>query len=108
MSATPPPDPVDFAFPGTELVDPSAVFAGPGYEAPRIRTDPLAVTALVLALIFFVPLVPLAGAVLGAWALRVLPARRRAGYGLAVAAAVLGAVITVLQALIAGLYVLAV
>ena len=36
-----------FVFPGTESLDPREVFAGPGYQAPRQRTDPAAVVTLV-------------------------------------------------------------
>ena len=38
-------------FPGTEELNPAEIFAGPGYQAPPVRTDPVAIAALGLGLL---------------------------------------------------------
>ena len=43
VSTTSPP--ARLPFPGTEQINPAEVFSGPGYQAPRTRTDPAAVAA---------------------------------------------------------------
>lgn len=68
MSTTPPQRPEPF--PGTEGLDHAALFSGPGYNAPVPRTDPVAVAALVLALVSLIPGAGLLAALLGAWALQ--------------------------------------
>ncbi|WP_243896161.1 DUF4190 domain-containing protein [Actinomyces bowdenii] len=62
--------PEGFVFPGTEEINPFAVFSGPGYQAPQPRTDRVATMALVLALLPFIPGAGLLAACLGWWALR--------------------------------------
>jgi len=47
--------PEGFVFPGTEVLDPREVFAGPGYQAPQQRTDPVAVIALVMTVFTLFP-----------------------------------------------------
>lgn len=49
-------------FPGTEQVNPAIVFSGPGYNAPRRHTPPVAILALLVALAS--PLAALLGVVL--------------------------------------------
>lgn len=77
-------------FPGTEDLRPAEVFAGPGYQAPRTRTSPLAVTALVLALLSVIPAVGLIAAVVGALALSAMRQRYQTGQSLAWFAIVVG------------------
>ena len=76
--------PEGFVFPGTEVLDPREVFAGPGYQAPQQRTDPVAVIALVMTVFTLFPGFGALAALTGWWALRRLrrgwessPARRR-------------------------------
>ena len=47
--------PEGFVFPGTEVLDPREIFAGPGYQAPRQRTDPVATISLILTVLAPVP-----------------------------------------------------
>lgn len=77
-------------FPGTEQLRPAEVFAGPGYQAPRARTSPLAVTALVLALLSFVPALGLIAAAIGALALSTMRHRYETGQSLAWFAIIVG------------------
>lgn len=77
VSTTPPP--ARPPFPGTEQIDPAEVFSGPGYQAPRTRTDPAAVAALILGLLFFIPGAGAIAAILGLWALRRLRGSYDAG-----------------------------
>ena len=67
--------PEGFVFPGTEMLDPHEVFAGPGYQAPQQRTDPVAAIVLVLTLLSPFPGFGATAAIMGWWALR----RARAG-----------------------------
>lgn len=97
-------DPVDLVFPGTEEIDQSAVFSGPGYRAPKIPTEPTATTALILSLLFFVPFLPLLGVGFGIVGLRRCADRRRNGHGLAVAGIVIGAVVSAIQLMVFVLY----
>ena len=62
-----------------EQIDPAEVFSGPGYQAPRTRTDPAAVAALILGLLFFIPGTGAIAAILGLWALRRLRGSYDAG-----------------------------
>lgn len=62
--------PEDFVFPGTESINPFEVFSGPGYLAPTPRTDPIATTAMVFALLSFIPGASLLAIGFGWWALR--------------------------------------
>lgn len=77
VSTTPPP--ARAPFPGTEQIDPAEVFSGPGYQAPRTRTDPAAVAALILGLLSFIPGAGAIAAILGLWALRRLRGSYDAG-----------------------------
>lgn len=97
-------DPVDLVFPGTEDIDASAVFSGPGYKAPEIKTESTALTSLVLSLLFFIPALPLLGVVFGVVGLQRCANRRRNGQGLAIAGIVIGAVVTAIQLMVLYLY----
>ena len=61
--------PEGFVFPGTESINPFEVFSGPGYQAPRPRTDPVATAALVCALLSFLPGLGVLAAGFGWWSL---------------------------------------
>ena len=68
------------AFPGTDGVDPAAVFRGPGYQSPLPPTNGVATTALWLTLVgVFLPPVLLVSAVLGGIGLARAPRLHRAG-----------------------------
>ncbi|MCL3778492.1 MULTISPECIES: DUF4190 domain-containing protein [unclassified Actinomyces] len=82
-------------FPGTEHLSPVEVFSGPGYQAPRSATDPVAVVALVLGVLSVVPGVGLLAAAAGGWALRRLRGRWASGLGMAWFAVVMGCATTV-------------
>lgn len=87
--------PAGFVFPGTEDIDPFMVFSGPGYQAPQPRTDPVAVAALVLALLSFLPGAGLLAAGLGWWALQRLRSNWATGQAQAWMGVVLGTASTV-------------
>ena len=70
-------------FPGTEELNPAEIFAGPGYQAPPVRTDPVAIAALGLGLLSLVPAVGLLAAAMGWWALT--RARNRYSTGVSMA-----------------------
>lgn len=95
-------------FPGTEDVDPSEVFAGPGYRAPVIGNHPLAIASVILGVLGLIPGLGIAAIVCGHLGLHALQAaeERRGGQGLAIAGLVLGYVFTVLW-LLGGLAALA-
>lgn len=82
-------------FPGTEGLDPSLVFGRPGYNAPVPRTDPVAVAALVTALLSVIPGLGLIAASTGAWALRRLRRSWDTGLTLAWTGVVVGSATTV-------------
>lgn len=67
-------------FPGTENLNAAEVFGTPGYQAPRARTSPLAVAALVAGLASAIPGVGLVAVLLGTVGVR----RLRYRYGSAV------------------------
>ncbi|MDO5700131.1 MAG: DUF4190 domain-containing protein [Bowdeniella nasicola] len=99
-----PVDPVDVVFPGTENLDAAAVFAQPGYTAPPIVTEPSAIAALVFAMIFFIPAVPVIGVILGIVALNRCARLRRNGRGMATSAIVIGAILSAIHLMIALLW----
>ena len=80
--------PEGFVFPGTEGLDPREVFAGPGYQAPQQRTDPVAVIALVMTVFTLFPGFGALAALTGWWALR----RLRGSYATGHAQAWLGVI----------------
>ena len=82
--------PPGFIFPGTENLNPAEIFSGPGYTAPRPRTDSGATAALTCGLLGFIPLVGVAGIILGTVALRRLRHSYDSGEGLAWLGLVLG------------------
>lgn len=84
------------AFPGTQDIDLQAVFAGPGYQAPRTRTDPVAVAALVLAVLAGIPGAGLVGALLGVAAIGRLRESYDTGVGQAWFAVIVGGAATVI------------
>ena len=88
--------PPGFVFPGTENLDPAEIFAGPGYTAPRPRTDSGATAALTCGLLGFIPLVGVAAIILGISALRRLHHSYNSGEGLAWLGLILGAVSLIL------------
>ena len=73
--------PEGFVFPGTEMLDPHEVFAGPGYQAPQQRTDPVAAIVLVLTLLSPFPGFGATAAIMGWWALRRLRRSYAGGHG---------------------------
>ncbi|QPL05363.1 MULTISPECIES: DUF4190 domain-containing protein [Actinomyces] len=77
-------------FPGTEHLNAAEVFSGPGYQAPRSTTDPVAVVALVLGVFSVVPGVGLLAAATGTWALRRQRGRWASALGMAWFAVVVG------------------
>ena len=83
--------PPGFVFPGTENLDPAEIFSGPGYTAPRPRTDSGATAALVCGLLSFIPLVGVAAIILGIVALRRLRHSYDSGEGMAWLGFILGA-----------------
>ncbi|AYD91025.1 DUF4190 domain-containing protein [Actinomyces sp. 2119] len=83
------------AFPGTEMLQPSEVFAGPGYQAPQPRTDPVAALALGCTLLSLVPGVGILALGLGLWGARRVRTRFATGASLARLAVVVGAAATV-------------
>ncbi|MDO4900459.1 DUF4190 domain-containing protein [Actinomyces sp.] len=87
--------PADFVFPGTEQLNPGEIFAGPGYQAPRQRTDTAAVAALVCAVLGFIPGLGMLALGLGCLALRRLRGGYGTGHGQAWFATVVGAATTV-------------
>ena len=88
--------PPGFVFPGTENLDPAEIFSGPGYTAPRPRSDSGATAALVCGLLSFIPLVGVAAIILGINALRRLHHSYNSGEGLAWLGLILGAVFVIL------------
>ena len=88
--------PPGFVFPGTENLDPAEIFAGPGYTAPRPRSDSGATAALVCGLLSFIPFVGVAAIILGISALRRLRHSYDSGEGLAWLGLILGGVSVIL------------
>ncbi|MBW3068206.1 DUF4190 domain-containing protein [Actinomyces sp. 594] len=86
--------PADFVFPGTEKLNPREIFVGPGYQAPRQRTEPAAVAALVCAVLSPIPGVGLLALGLGIFALRRIRNSYDTGHGQAWFAIVVGAATT--------------
>ena len=82
--------PSGFVFPGTEHLNPAEIFSGPGYTAPRPRSDSGATAALVCGLLSFIPLIGVAAIFLGISALRRLRHSYDSGEGLAWLGLVLG------------------
>ncbi|PZU32270.1 MAG: imidazolonepropionase [Actinomyces sp.] len=100
MSQEQPVDPVrivpqGFVFPGTESLDPREVFAGPGYQAPRQHTDPVAVVALVTTVLSPFPGFGAIAALTGWWALRRLRRSYATGHAQARLGIVVGSATTV-------------
>ena len=93
--------PPGFIFPGTEDLNPAEIFSGPGYTAPRPRTDSGATAALVCGLLGLVPLVGVAAIILGIGALRRLRRSYNSGEGIAWLGLILGVAFTLLWLLIA-------
>ena len=83
--------PPGFVFPGTENLDPAEIFSGPGYTAPRPRTDSRASAALLGGLLSFIPLIGVAAIFLGISALRRLRHSYDSGEGMAWLGFILGA-----------------
>ena len=83
--------PPGFVFPGTENLDPAEIFSGPGYTAPRPRTDSRASAALLGGLLSFIPLIGVAAIFLGISALRRLRHSYDSGEGMAWLGLILGA-----------------
>ena len=88
--------PPGFVFPGTENLDPAEIFSGPGYTAPRPRTDSRASAALLGGLLSFIPLIGVAAIFLGISALRRLRHSYDSGEGLAWLGLILGGVSVIL------------
>ena len=88
--------PPGFVFPGTENLDPAEIFSGPGYTAPRPRSDSGATAALVCGLLSFIPLVGVAAIILGIGALRRLHHSYNSGEGLAWLGLILGTISVIL------------
>ena len=88
--------PPGFVFPGTENLDPAEIFSGPGYTAPRPRSDSGATAALVCGLLSFIPLVGVAAIILGISALRRLHHSYNSGEGLAWLGLILGTISLIL------------
>lgn len=86
-------------FPDTQLVDPRRVFAGPGYQAPQVKAHRLPNVALICIFCFFVPGVPLLGAVLAGYAVWDMRKGRYTNHATAVTALALGLVISLGQLL---------
>ncbi|MDO4607368.1 MAG: hypothetical protein Q4B12_08625 [Bowdeniella nasicola] len=97
--AIPENSPSTFVFPGTESVNPAEVFSTPGYNAPRISQSPLALVSLILACLFFIPIVPLVGAALGGYTLKTSNFTYQLGRSRCISAIVLGAAFSLLQLL---------
>lgn len=95
------PAPAPPVFPGTERVDPAAVFGGAGYTAPELANHPLAVAAVVLGAFGVIPGVGVLAVVFGHLALARLRDEERGGRGLATTGLVLGYVLSVLWILLA-------
>ena len=75
---------------------PGFVFPGPGYTAPRPRSDSGATAALVCGLLSFIPFVGVAAIILGISALRHLRHSYDSGEGLAWLGLILGGVSVIL------------
>ena len=88
--------PEGFVFPGTENLDPAEIFSGPGYTAPRPRSDSGATAALVCGLLSFIPFVGVAAIILGIGALRRLHHSYNSGEGLAWLGLILGTISVIL------------
>ena len=87
--------PPGFVFPGTESLDPAEIFSGPGYTAPRPRTDSGATAAMVWGLLSFIPVVGVVAIILGVGALRRLRRTYDSGEGMAWLGLILGTAFTV-------------
>ncbi|SNU01905.1 protein of unknown function [Ruaniaceae bacterium KH17] len=85
-----PAGPAPFVFPGTEDVNPAAVFSGPGYLSPTPPYSLAARLALVCAVLGVIPGVSLAAIGLGHYALYEIARSHRSGRGLATSALTLG------------------
>ena len=83
--------PPGFVFPGTENLNPTEIFSGPGYTAPRPRSDSGATAALVCGLLSFIPFIGVAAIILGIGALRRLRHSYDSGEGMAWLGFILGA-----------------
>ena len=88
--------PPGFVFPGTENLDPAEIFSGPGYTAPRPRTDSGATAAMVWGLFSLVPVVGVVAIILGISALRRLRRSYDAGEGMAWLGLILGSAFTII------------
>ena len=88
--------PPGFVFPGTENLDPAEIFSGPGYTAPRPRTDSGATAAMVWGLFSLVPVVGIVAIILGISALRRLRRSYDAGEGMAWLGLILGSAFTII------------
>ena len=87
--------PSGFVFPGTEVLDPREIFAGPGYQAPRQRTDPVATISLILTVLAPVPFLGALAALSGWWALRRLRGSYATGHAQAWLGVIVGSATTV-------------
>ena len=87
--------PPGFVFPGTESLNPVEIFSGPGYTAPRPRTDSGATAAMVWGLLSFIPVVGVVAIILGVGALRRLRRTYDSGEGMAWLGLILGTAFTV-------------
>ena len=88
--------PPGFVFPGTENLNPTEIFSGPGYTAPCPRSDSRATAALMCGLLSFIPFIGVAAIILGIGALRRLRHSYDSGEGLAWMGLILGAVSVIL------------
>ncbi|WP_315583878.1 DUF4190 domain-containing protein [Actinomyces viscosus] len=88
--------PPGFVFPGTENLNPVEIFSGPGYTAPRPRTDSGATAAMTCGLLSFIPVVGVAAIILGAGALRRLRHSYDSGEGMAWLGLILGCASTII------------
>ncbi|QWW19730.1 hypothetical protein I6B53_00900 [Schaalia sp. 19OD2882] len=88
-------------FPGTEDIDPSRVFAGPGYWSPPAPRNPLATTTLWLTVLFiFLPPLLVLSAGMGGVALFQSVSRGGVGRRQSLAAIIISAVCLLLWILI--------
>lgn len=87
--------PPGFVFPGTENLNPAEVFSGPGYTAPRLRSDPLAMAAMIWGLLSLIPVFGVVAIVLGIVAVRRLRRSYDSGEGMAWLGLFLGSVSTI-------------
>ncbi|WP_167145378.1 DUF4190 domain-containing protein [Actinomyces sp. ZJ308] len=88
--------PPGFVFPGTENLNPAEIFSGPGYTAPRPRTDSGAAAAMACGLLSVIPVIGVVAIVLGLGALRRLRHSYDSGEGMAWLGLILGCASTVI------------